>query len=157
MAAPLSKLYSIAVTINKTESHTTKQHLVNQFAQMSDGLQERVNMLEATFNETISGVHNNDTIDAAGAAIKVIEKLTPLAIAAAKSLLGKKMGCISILLLVLLCADDQSSAAVEHFEQLKRQWAAKAQSLHIQLMSVTTVDMTPVLGMSITCHTESPF
>ena len=38
MAAPLSKLYSVAVTISKTESHTTRQHLVNQFAQMSDKL-----------------------------------------------------------------------------------------------------------------------
>ena len=84
---------------------------------MSDGLQENINMLEATFNNTVSGVHNNDTIDAAGAAIKIIEKLMPHAIAAAKSLLGKKMGC-SYLLLVLLCADDQSSGVVE---QSKRQ------------------------------------
>ena len=92
MAAPLSKLYSIAVTINKTESHTTKQHLVNQFAQMSDGLQGNVNMLEAVFNETVSGVYNNDAINAAGASIKIIEKLTSHAIAAAKSLLGRKDG-----------------------------------------------------------------
>ena len=58
---------------------------------------------------------------------------------------------------MLLCVDDQSSAVVEHFEHLKRQWAAKAQSLHTQLMSITTMDMTPVLGMSRSCHGESPF
>ena len=96
MAAPLSKLYSIAVTINKTESRTTKQHLVNQFAQMSDRLQENVNMLEAVFNKTVSSVYNNDVINAAGASIKIIETLTPHAIAAAKSLLGKVDGlCLS--------------------------------------------------------------
>ena len=89
MAAPLSKLYSIAVTINKTESHTTRQHLVSQFAQMSDKLQESVNMLEATFNETVSGVYGNVSVNTAGASIKVIEKLTPLSITAARLVIGK--------------------------------------------------------------------
>jgi len=89
MAAPLSKLSSIAVTISKTESHTTRQHLVNQFAQLSDRLQESVGMLETVFTETVSGVYNNDVINAAGAAIKIIRKLTPHSIAAARSLVGK--------------------------------------------------------------------
>ena len=95
MGAPLSKLYSIAVIINKTEWHTTKQHLVNQFAQMSDGLQEHMNMLEAVFNETVSGVDNNDTIKTAGASIKIIKKLTPHAISAARSLIGKRWLCLN--------------------------------------------------------------
>ena len=90
MAAPLNKLYSIAVTINKTESHTTTQHLVNQFAQISDRLQENVNMLEAVFNETVSGLYSSDTVNAAGASIKVVQKLTPHSIAAARSVIGNK-------------------------------------------------------------------
>ena len=89
MAAPLSNLYSIAMTINKTESHTTRQHLVNQFAQMSDKLQENVNMLEATFNETVSGVHGNVSVNAAGDFIKVIVKLMPHSITAARSVIGE--------------------------------------------------------------------
>ena len=89
MAAPLSRLYSIAVTINKTQSDATKQHLVNQFAQMSDGLQENVNILEAVFNETVAGVNNSNAIKAAGASIKIIGKLTPHALAAVKSQIGK--------------------------------------------------------------------
>ena len=89
MATPLNKLYSIAVTINKTQSDTTKQHLVNQFAQMSDGLQENMNTLEAVFDETVAGAYNSKAINAASASIKIIGKLTPRAIAAAKSLLGK--------------------------------------------------------------------
>lgn len=103
MTAPLNELYSIAVTISKTESHTTKQHLVSQFVQMSDSLQENVNMLEAVFNETVSGVSNNDVINAAGASIKLVEKLTPHAVAAARSLIGKHNSFVYSMFIVVLC------------------------------------------------------
>ena len=90
MATPLNKPYSFAVTINKTESRITTQQLVNQFAQMSDRLQENMNMLEVVFNETVSGLYSNDTVNAAGASINVMQTLTPHSIAAARSLIGNK-------------------------------------------------------------------
>ncbi|XP_065919621.1 vinculin-like [Dysidea avara] len=145
MAAPLSKLVGIAVAISKTESETTKQHLMNQFAAISDHLSQHVGVLETTFDQTVLSVHKDSTVNSAGASIKILRKLTPHSIAAARSL-----------------TDDQSLAVVEHFQHLRRQWAAKAQSLYTQLISITSVDMTPVLaafedmiGVSLTNGTTS--
>ena len=64
---------------------------MNQFAQMSDRLQENVNMVEAVFNETVSGLYSNDTVNAAGASIKVVQKLMPHSVAAARSVIGNKI------------------------------------------------------------------
>ena len=48
--------------------------------------------------------------------------------------------------------EDQSSPVVEHFQHLRRQWAARMQLLHTQLMSVASVDMSPVLGEVMCVH-----
>ena len=52
---------------------------------------------------------------------------------------------------------DPGSAMLDHFNHLRRQWAAKAQFLQANLKSITTVDVGRVLGreeirVAIYCH-----
>lgn len=89
MAAPLSKLVGIAVAISKTQSEATKQHLTNQFAGISDHLIQRTGVVETTFDQAVAIAHKDITVNSAGASIKVLRKLTPHCIAAARSLTGQ--------------------------------------------------------------------
>ena len=50
-----------------------------------------MNMLEEVFNETVSGLYNNNTVNAAGASIKAVQKLIPHYTAAARSVIGNKI------------------------------------------------------------------
>ena len=62
-------------------------------------------------------------------------KVLPSAIAAAKSLSGTTL-CSLDPFIILMCVDDPSSIKLDEFSHLRRQWTAKAQSFHYELVFI---------------------
>lgn len=86
MSTPLDHLVEVALQANQ-RSGMAKQHLMDQFEKKASFLSDQLQVVCELFNEATDGVTGADpAIDKADKAIGFLNKLTPHAIGAARSL-----------------------------------------------------------------------
>ena len=86
-SAPLDRLVDIALQANRTSNLQTKRLLMKRFDAKANFLTQQLNSVERLFGSVAASlVQPEKSVRSAGAAIGFLKKLSPHAVAAAKSL-----------------------------------------------------------------------
>ena len=144
----------LVLQANRT-SGLAKKHLLSKFEEKATFLTDQLERVENLFAAATEKLDRPEPpVRIAEATIRFLRNLTPHAIGAAKSLESKIQHTGERILNVklytnndmCLCIGEAGSAMLEHFDHLRRQWAAKAQFLLGNLRKIKLVNVDEVIG-----------